>query len=98
MVRLSAEGEEKLMQSLLATLRNQYTAAVAAFEQGDIEQVRRIGHSLRGNSGATYFGIEQVNEIGHMLNQSASLDDERLSMALVDFRTLVHDLEHGRFL
>ncbi len=93
MFQLSKNGERKLLQSLYATLKSQASLAAVAYDEGNYDEVKRIGHSLRGNSGAAYFHLTRVGEIGRQLHNIAELDSSTFSILLSELRQIVELLQ-----
>lgn len=77
-VNLSAEGEGRLRITLIDTLEEAVRSLAHAFDAGDEETIKKVGHTLKGNSGAYYFGFTQVKEIGEKLEKDPRQSEEEI--------------------
>jgi HPt (histidine-containing phosphotransfer) domain-containing protein len=78
--RLSLAAEQRLRNSLISTLETHIEQLGQAFHEGLNEDIRKIGHSLKGNSGAHYFNLNKIKEIGFRLEKGSYTDDEFYSL------------------
>ncbi len=91
-LQLSKLGEQKLKQSLIDTLRNQIRLLEITAENKNYKEIKSIGHSLRGNSGAAYFGLIQVGEIGRLLEQNNDPTENTILAVIHELRGIVNQL------
>ncbi|CCQ97024.1 hypothetical protein CULT_550003 [[Clostridium] ultunense Esp] len=85
-MRLSEESERRLTRSLVETLSETLRQLNEAFREGEKERIRKLGHALKGNSGAHYFGLTKVKEIGIALDKNPDLTEN-------EWRRMVEELE-----
>jgi hypothetical protein len=78
--RLSLAAEQRLRNSLISTLETHIEQLGQAFHKRLNGDIRKIGHSLKGNSGAHYFKLNKVREIGLRLESGSYTDDEFYSL------------------
>ncbi|CAM3439762.1 Hpt domain-containing protein [Hydrogenibacillus schlegelii] len=64
---LGPEAERRLAAQLIRTLKEAEAAIAQAWSTGDRARLSRLGHALKGNSGAHYFGLSAIREAGAAL-------------------------------
>ncbi|MBE3562719.1 MAG: Hpt domain-containing protein [Hydrogenibacillus schlegelii] len=64
---LGPEAERRLAAQLIRTLKEAEAAIAQAWSTGDRARLSRLGHALKGNSGAHYFGLSVIREAGAAL-------------------------------
>lgn len=91
-MQLSKIGEQRLKQSLIETLHQQMRLLEFALENRDVGEIRSIGHSLRGNSGAAYFGLIQVAEAGRTLERIDELEGDTILSVIQELGRIAESL------
>lgn len=71
---LSEAAKQRLKASLIQTLQEAVVQLDEALKNNDWRRIYAIGHSLKGNSGAHFFGLERVRLVGETLEKVSALD------------------------
>jgi HPt (histidine-containing phosphotransfer) domain-containing protein len=64
---------EPLVPRFLENRRKDFTSIEAALERGDFEEIRLLGHRMRGDGGG--YGFHAISEIGTALEQASAQRD-----------------------
>lgn len=72
---LSEAAEKRLKASLIQTLQEAVEALEEALKKDDWGRIYAVGHSLKGNSGAHYFGLDRVRSVGEMLEKVSGVKE-----------------------
>ena len=74
-----------LIPGFIENRRKDLRAIAEAMAQGDIEQIRRIGHTMKGVGGG--YGFDAITEFGEVLEQGATaLDMEAMKRTVIELR------------
>jgi HPt (histidine-containing phosphotransfer) domain-containing protein len=78
---------EPLVPRFLENRRKDFTAIQAALQREDFEEIRLLGHRMRGDGGG--YGFHAISEIGTALERASARRDareiRRHAGALLDF-------------
>lgn len=75
-------GLDEILPQYFALCRRDLLNLQAALEKNDFEQVRVVGHNLKGSGGA--YGFPDLTEIGASIESSGKMNDSQLAKTAVD--------------
>jgi len=80
------EDLEDLIPDYMANRHDDIKAIKQCLEVGDFDEIRRLGHSMKGSGGG--YGFDEITNIGADLEKAALEHDEETIVKLLDYLTL----------
>jgi HPt (histidine-containing phosphotransfer) domain-containing protein len=91
---LPEEIYDELLKALVDTTQQQLTELAAALEQGDLQEVRNLIHSIRG--AASNLRLQQLQAVVEDLRKAVheGLDQEEITRRLAKLQQTLEELDH----
>ncbi len=82
---------EELIPDFMENRRHDVVVIGQLLQEGDIDEIKRLGHSMKGSGGG--YGFHEITEIGKVIEEAAASGDtgeiERMNSYLSDYLSAV---------